>query len=102
MYTFKIWTISLCSIAFTKDLHTRIVDTKYIFPLSYNVCVSWKLGLYSKQCSPLRKEFVFKVGNPFRSVFCFAIKTDKFKADLAWVLRSHGVYEPCLDLNKSA
>ena len=46
------------------------------------MCVSWKLGLYSKQCSPLRKEFVFKVGNPFRSVFCFAIKTDKFKADL--------------------
>ena len=46
------------------------------------MCVSWKLGLYSKQCSPLRKEFVFKVGNPFRSVFCFAIKTDQFKADL--------------------
>lgn len=31
MYTFKIWTISLCSIAFTKDLHIRNVDSKYIF-----------------------------------------------------------------------
>ena len=47
MYTFKIWTISLCSIAFTKDLHIRIVDSKYIFFLFLDVFLEER----SVQCS---------------------------------------------------